>query len=240
MRIINKTSNPRFFPYAGRSRRGVNLDPDCCSPDLGMEKLAHPQLKRDLKHGRIQLVLEDAERAALQGSADESVLESSVAASEVPAEKKPTPKAKAPKPPAVEDNDGPAIVVESEEPASPGSVNTGIAINAIYEELHETLSLLTPEGQQEKLAELDSTAGPAVRDLLPSLREAFPAPKPDVVEEPDEGPDEEPAEDPALKYKNWTRKRMVAELADRELDISPTADLNDMRAALGAHDAASA
>ncbi len=118
MKIVNKRKSACFFPYAGSSKRGVQLHAGATSPDIPWGKLMSPAMQRDLKLGRISVLLTPTDRAALRGAIPDEIF--AMTGTGDP-ETTPVP-APAPAPAAPEkDSDEPDLVVTAEGATTPGA-----------------------------------------------------------------------------------------------------------------------
>jgi hypothetical protein len=259
MKLKNNRKSACFFPYAGASKRGVNLGPGALSPDLPVARLLRPQVQRDLKSGIIEAYLTPADHAALRGMASQDILDL-VEVGDIPAPKpvKTTPAAAAPTPAPKEDK-GPDKVVEKKPEPKPAidviraEILNGLTTAADAAQYMNTL-IKGNNPQVAKIAE-EMLKEAAVKDIVDKSLEVEEPVEEDVeeaVEEPaaEDTPDEV-SEDPTdeeeteedvpvetYRKKPYHRKEVVlSECVKRGLDVEPGMSITKLREALMADDA---
>ena len=227
MKIINEKKTACFFPYAGRSKRGVDLQPQQESPPIPIDRIKDSRLMRDLENGRVSLVLTTQDKVVLRGLIPDEMLESSnedevvvvVKAPEQAPEQAPEP----PTPPKPEEPT-PDFVAVRRQPSN-------IKVDPIKEEIAETIAITTDAGQEQLTENLQNSDNSGVVDAINELKDGE---EPEVQEELEviataaetagsieEQPKNKSGSTPST-YGSYGRAKLISTLLQRGMEVDPT------------------
>jgi hypothetical protein len=244
MRVFNKLGHTCYFPYAGISRRGVNLKSQEQSPDLPVERVNHPGLRSDLKRGRIGVMLSPTDKSALRSMVDSELM------AMLEGSKKPE---KASVPETLPGRQMDARPPQSAEPitekadASYEAVAAPRKVDAVKEELVAKTAMMTEEGKKETLDKLAESSQPSLANAAAELKsessedaqsrdnddtagdDSSGEPAADV-EPSGEGTDQTVAEHSGVKtYRGIAKPKLLSEALSRNLSATPDMKVKELR-----------